>query len=118
MNEALSLVLSAVLGSVLGGGALYKIVLSALTNHMRQEFATAKDVDRVGDRVNALETVAMSAKETADHANDRAGLLEQNQHTQWERITEQVIKPLERITERLEKLTERQIRIEAKQDKH
>lgn len=114
MNDTAKLLASAVLGGLLGGGVLYRLVLGALENRLRTTFATRRELNAVGDRVNALETVVVQARDQADHANERVTLMEERAHQQWKQITERlsevVVRPLERLTERLEKIGEEQVR--------
>lgn len=117
MNDTAQLLASAVLGGLLGGGVLYRLVLGALENRLRTTFATRAELDAAGARVNALETVVVQARDQADTANERVTLVEERSHQQWERLTERfsevVVRPLEKLTDRLEQIAEIQARQQA-----
>jgi biopolymer transport protein ExbB/TolQ len=91
---------------VLGTGAT--VLLLALVERLRRTFATREELNGVGDRVNALQTLYLQVREAADDARQRIAAAEAEQRHQWERIAEQVIRPLERITDKLEGVAEAQ----------
>ncbi len=66
--------LSAIAGIV---GVLSTVALYALAEWLRRKFATREDLDGYGSRVNALESVAVMAKDTADSNTDRIIRLEE-----------------------------------------
>lgn len=106
MNDFARLLVAALLGSLLGGGALYRIILAALDGRMRK--IAEEEVNKVGNRINGLDTVAHMALEQADKANERTAILEERNAQQWERITERlaetVVRPLERVVDRMEEM--------------
>lgn len=89
-----------------GSGFAITVLLLALVERLRRTFATRQDLNGLGDRVNALQSLYMQAREAADEARDRVSIVETEQKHQWERVAEQVIKPLERITDKLETVSE------------
>lgn len=101
MDETLKIALGALAGGLISGGAIIKLGFGALVNSLRAEFATQHDLDGVGSRVNALETVAIAAKDTADNATDRVALMEERARNQWERTME----TLDRVSKTMEKVS-------------
>lgn len=92
--------------AIAGSGFVVTVLLLALIERLRRTFATRHDLDGLGNRVNALQTLYLQVRESADEARDRVGSVESEQRHQWERVAEQVIRPLERITEKLESVSE------------
>ncbi len=89
-----------------GSGFVVGVLLLALVERLRRTFATRQDLNGLGDRVNALQTLYVQTRDLADEARDRLSGVEAEQRHQWERVAEQVIKPLERITDKLETVSE------------
>jgi len=89
-----------------GSGFALGVLLLALVERLRRTFATRQELNGVGDRLNALQSLYLQVREAADEARERVGATEAEQKHQWERIAEQVIRPLERITEKLEATSE------------
>lgn len=94
--------------ALLGGGAVASVLLLALVERLRRTFATREELNGLGDKFNALQSLYLQVRETADEARSRAIANQAEQKQQWERIAEQVIRPLERITEKLEAVGEAQ----------
>jgi len=92
--------------TIAGSGFVVTVLLLALVERLRRVFATRQELNGVGDRLNALQSLYLQVREAADEARDRAGTTRTEQKHQWERVAEQVIKPLERITEKLESVSE------------
>ena len=92
--------------TIAGSGFVSTLVLLALVERLRRTFATRQDLNGLGDRVNALQSLYVQTRESADEARDRVSAVEAEQRHQWERVAEQVIKPLERITDKLETVSE------------
>jgi hypothetical protein len=99
----LEMLLTAALGGVMGGGSIaalsYRALKDKLTTDLRPTFAMGSDLDRavsilshdldgVGSRVNALESVAIMAKDTADAATDRIIRMEEADHAMAARLAE------------------------------
>jgi hypothetical protein len=91
-----------------GSGVLVSVLLLALIERLRRTFATQHDLNGLGDRVNALQSLYMQLREVSDEVRDRTASITTEQKYQWERIAEQVIRPLERITDKLESVSEAQ----------
>jgi hypothetical protein len=96
------------LPELLGGGTAATVIMLALVEWLRRTFATRHDLNGMGDRVAALQSLYLQVRESADEARERSTAVEAEQRHQWERIAEQVIRPLERITEKLEGVAEGQ----------
>lgn len=64
--------------------------------------ATREEVNGCGERVTALTAVVAQVRELGDSNRDDIRTLQIEQRHQWERISEQIITPLDRITDRLE----------------
>ena len=95
-----------VVTALVGGGTAATVLLLALVERLRRTFATANDLNGLGDRVMALQTLYLQVREGVDDARERIAATESEQRHQWERIAEQVIRPLERITDKLEGVAE------------
>lgn len=93
---------------LLGSGAVATVLLLALVERLRRTFATRADLNGVGERMNALQAVQAQLREAVDETRERLAAVEAEQKHQWERVAEQVIRPLERITEKLESVGEAQ----------
>jgi hypothetical protein len=96
------------LSVLIGSGFGVSVLLLALVEWLRRTFATRADLDRVAAKCTALESLFLQVREAADEARERASALQAEQKHQWERIAEQVIRPLERITKRLDSVCEAQ----------
>jgi hypothetical protein len=89
-----------------GGGFVVSVLFLALVERLRRTFATRLEVNGLGEKFNALQSLYLQAREAADEARDRAMGVEREQKHQWERIAELVIRPLDRITDKLETVGE------------
>jgi acyl-CoA reductase-like NAD-dependent aldehyde dehydrogenase len=92
--------------TIAGSGFVATVLLLALVERLRRTFATRQELNGLGDRMNALQSLYLQVREAADEARDRAVSAQAEQKHQWERVAEQVIRPLERITEKLESVSE------------
>lgn len=92
--------------TLVGGGVGVTVLLLALVERLRRTFATRQDLNGFGDRLMALQSLYLQVREAADEARARTAATEAEQRHQWERIAEQVIRPLERITDKLEGVAE------------
>lgn len=92
--------------AVAGSGFVVTVLLLALVEHLRRTFVTRQELNGLGDRLNALQSLYLQVREAADEARERAAATQAEQKHQWERIAEQVIRPLERITDKLEGVAE------------
>lgn len=88
----LEMLLSAALGGLVAGGAIaglfYRALKDRLIVDLKEVFARRSDLDGVGSRVNALESVAIMAKDTADAATDRIIRIEENGQALASRLAE------------------------------
>lgn len=91
-----------------GSGFVSGVLFLALVERLRHTFATRQELNGLGQKFNALETLFIQVREVADEAHASASAVRAEQKHQWERITEQVIRPLERITDKLEAVGEAQ----------
>jgi len=119
VDDAVKLVASALLGSILGGGALYKLVLAALENHMRREFLPREEAkgmsDRIDDNLDDMREdvernarVLLTLNDRLGEVEAQAGRIEERQTQQGERTGEQmarVAETINNVTTRLEKIT-------------
>jgi acyl-CoA reductase-like NAD-dependent aldehyde dehydrogenase len=94
--------------AIAGSGFVAAVIIGALTERLRRVFASRQELNGLGDKFNALQSLYLQVRESADEARERAKANQAAQKQQWERIAEQVIKPLERITDRLEAVGEAQ----------
>lgn len=95
--------------AIAGSGFAAAVLIGALTERLRRVFATRQELNGLGDKFNALQSLYLQVRESADEAQERAKASQAAQKQQWERIAEQVIKPLERITDRVEAMGEAQV---------
>lgn len=93
---------------IVGSGFVLTVLLLALVERLRRTFATRQELNDLGDKFNALQSLCFQVRETANEARDRAKAAENEQKNQSERISQQVIRPLERTTHRLEAVCEAQ----------
>ena len=92
--------------AITGIGLVAGVLLLALVERLRRTFATRQYLNGLGDRVNALQSLFLQVRESADEVRERVAEVEAEQRHQWERVAEQVIRPLERITDKLENVSE------------
>lgn len=95
--------------ALVGSGLVTTVIFLALVERLRRTFATQVDLNGLGDRVNAMQTLYIQLRESNDEFRTRLATLESEQKHQWERVAELVIRPLERITEKLEVVSEIQV---------
>jgi hypothetical protein len=93
---------------IAGSGFALTMAFLALVERLRRTFATRADLNGVGERFTALESLYLQVREAADEARERVGSVELAQKHQWERVAELVIRPLEKITDKLEVVGEAQ----------
>jgi len=93
---------------VVGISTAATVLFLAMVERLRRTFATRHEMNGLGERLTALHTLYVQVRESADEARERAVAAETEQRRQWERITEHVVRPLDRITEKLEGVAEGQ----------
>lgn len=93
---------------VVGSGFVVSVLLLALVEWLRRTFATRQELNGVSEKFQALQTLYLQVRESADEARTQATAVQAEQKHQWQRTAEQVIRPLERITEKLEGVAETQ----------
>ncbi len=91
--------------AIAGSGIVISALTRALVEQLRQTFASRQELNSLGERLSALENHCLQMRETANENREQVHTAEREQRQQWERIAEQVIGPLGRITERLEALS-------------
>ncbi len=91
---------------LVGSGTAATVLLLALVERLRRTFATRQELNGFGDRLMAMQSLYLQVREGVDEARERIAATEAEQRHQWERIAEQVIRPLERITDKLEGVAE------------
>jgi len=95
---------------VAGSGFVATVLMLALVERLRRVFATKQDLNGLGQKFNALETLYIQVREAADDARSGVVTIRTEQRVLSERITEQVIRPLERLSQKVEDLNEAQVR--------
>lgn len=95
-----TLISGGVLSVILGGFGL------ALRGWLAKYFATKQDLDGLGDRVTAYANITVQTRELADENRDSIREIRAEGRAQWERMTEQVIRPLETATKSLQGMQE------------
>ncbi len=98
-------VLSLDWSAIAGSGFVVSVLFLALVERLRRTFASKQELTALGEKFDALRSLCLEVRETADEARERALSTQAEQKHQWERIAEQVIRPLERITEKLESVS-------------
>jgi hypothetical protein len=88
--------------ALVGSGFVVGVLFLALVERLRRTFASQQELNGLGEKFSALQSLYLQVREAADEARERALSAQTEQRHQWERIAEQVIRPLERITERLD----------------
>ncbi len=88
--------------AIVGSGFVVGVLFLALVERLRRTFASRQELNGLGEKFSALQSLYLQVRETADEARERALSTQTEQRHQWERVAEQVIRPLERITERLD----------------
>jgi len=84
------------------------VLIAALELRLQRSFASRRDVDGVGAKLSALETLYIQARETADAARAEVETLRAAQLAQAERITDHVIPPLRAMTQAMEQIQREQ----------
>lgn len=93
---------------MVGIGTAAAVLFLAMVERLRRTFATRQELNGLGERLTALHTLYVQVRESADEARERAIAAETEQRRQWERITEHVVRPFDRITEKLAGVAEAQ----------
>lgn len=96
--------------AVAGSGFVATVLMLALVERLRRVFATKHDLNGLGQKFSALETLYIQVREAADDARAGVAAIRTEQRVLSERITEQVIRPLERLSQKVEDLSEAQVR--------
>ncbi|HEX8362160.1 MAG TPA: hypothetical protein VF613_18720 [Longimicrobium sp.] len=95
---------------VVGGGFGVTVLMLALVERLRRVFATKQDLNGLGQKFNAIETLYIQVRESADDARAGVAAVRAENRALAERITDQVVRPLERLTLKMEELNETQVR--------
>ena len=93
--------------TIAGSGFVVGVAFLALVERLRRTFATRQELNGMGKRFNAMETLYVQLRDAVDEARDQALEMRAEQRNQAERIgrvVEQMTRPLERATEKLEAL--------------
>src|SRR5688572_6988561 len=88
-----NIVLSAVVGAVLGGGSITALIVLAFREKLRATFATIVDLNALGRKVDTLEGAFHATAAIANTTTGEVRELRQEQRHQWERL----IKPVEEL---------------------
>jgi len=97
---------TAEMATFVGAGTFATVLLLALVERLRRTFATRQDLNGVGEKLTAFQTLYVQVRESVDAARDRIAAAEAEQHHRWEQINQQVIRPLQRVTDKLEGVLE------------
>lgn len=96
--------------AVAGSGFVITVLILALVERLRRVFATKQDLNGLGQKFNALETLYIQVREATDSVRADVASIRAEQRMLAERITEQVIRPLERLSQKVEEVSETQVR--------
>lgn len=107
-EQIISAFVSAILGGLIGGGAIAGLFYRALKDRLREDlardFASRDDVNGLGGRVTGAISMATMAKTTADANSDRLTRLEEAANVERQALS----RTLSRIDKTLEDLDGRQ----------
>lgn len=92
---------------LLGSGFVAAVLLLALVERLRRTFATRQEMNGVCEKFNALQSLYLQVRETADGARARAIANQAEQKNQQERLAGQVVR-MERLAKKLESVGEAQ----------
>src|SRR5688572_17596906 len=85
-------IIIAIAGGLIGGGAIAGVFYRALKDRLRDDlsktFASIHDVNGVGSRLNALETVTIMARDNADQNSDSLIRLDEGMQADRRMLTE------------------------------
>lgn len=96
--------------AVVGSGFVVTVLILALIERLRRVFATKQDLNGLGQKFNALETLYIQVREATDSARADIAGIRAEQRMLAERVTEQVIRPLERLSQKVKEVSEAQVR--------
>ena len=91
-----------------GGGFVATVAFLALVERLRRTFSTRQEFSSLAERVDALQRLCAGLEETSIQATERSRIMERDQKEQWKRLTDQVLRPLQRTTTKLEGVKEAQ----------
>lgn len=95
--------------AVAGSGWLATVLLLALVERLRRTFAARPELDALREKLELVEAQCAAARQAAEEARSRAQAGQAEQRHHWERVNEQVLRPLERIAAKLEGVSEAQV---------
>lgn len=108
IDEVLPIFLAALAGGLVSGGGIAYVGYEALKSRMRRDFenvfASVGDLNGVGTRVNAFETVLVQVRDTADANSDRLTKIEATDTADSQALG----RTLRRIDQRLDEMDARQ----------
>lgn len=95
--------------AVAGSGWVATVLLLALVERLRRTFAARPELNALREQIVAVEAQCAQARQAAEEARSRAQAGQAEQRHHWERVNEQVLRPLERIAAKLEGVAEAQV---------
>lgn len=120
MNPLLPVIISALLGGLLGGGGVARLLVAALENRMRDTFASRTDFNGLGDRLTGVTTIAHAANDTASAAHSKVLELEKFNDLRLDHVDgrwKEAIEKFEAASRRMEKILERLAVLETRVNK-
>lgn len=111
MPDAHPLDVHDLLAGIRAAAVVLPVLLAALAWWARAHFATRRDLDGVGSRISALETVALAARDQADALRDEVRVLDERSRQHWDRTVETV----ERVSRTMEAISREQREIATQQ---
>lgn len=94
--------------AIAGGGFVASVLFLALVERLRRTFVSRDELVVLMKKLDTMQGLYLQVREAAEDARARAATLQAEQERQWERVAEQVVAPLYRITERLDAVCEAQ----------
>jgi hypothetical protein len=91
---------------IAGSGFVVGVLCLALVERLRRTFATRQELDGLREKYRKLDELYRGVLGAAGAAHQQAVAVQVEQKHQAERIAEQVVRPLERITGKLDVMSE------------
>ena len=88
--------------------AIAAVLAPAALWALKKYFVLRSEFDGLGSRVDALTATLSAAREVGDRNADEIRALQREEHARWERIAEEVVRPLRSMSEGMQHMQEAQ----------
>lgn len=123
-TDIIALVLSAVIGGLVSGGAItavfYRALKDKLIGDMKPIFAKRSDLNGLGGKFDGMETVIVQIRDTVDENSDKILRLQESERHRWEpmvKVIEDIGKQLSKHSEAITRSTTILERLERRIDR-